>query len=222
VIAFSLLPSITPLGGGEPPGIRSIVEGFRFLVHQRVILGCFLVDTVAMVFGMPSALFPAIAIVQLHAGAAVVGYLYAAPAAGALVAALFAGWYGHLRRQGVVIVVAATSWGVAIALFGFATSLWLALLLLAFAGAADAVSAVLRNRIMFALTPDALQGRVSAAYLAQVTSAPRLGNLEAGSLAALTSIRFSIVSGGILCVAGCLLLVAAIPSLIRYEAKPGA
>jgi MFS family permease len=222
VIAFSLLPSITPLGGGEPPGIRSIVEGFRFLVHQRVILGCFLVDTVAMVFGMPSALFPAIAIVQLHAGAAVVGYLYAAPAAGALVAALFAGWYGHLRRQGVVIVVAATSWGVAIALFGFATSLWLALLLLAFAGAADAVSAVLRNRIMFALTPDALQGRVSAAYLAQVTSAPRLGNHEAGSLAALTSIRFSIVSGGILCVAGCLLLVAAIPSLIRYEAKPGA
>jgi MFS family permease len=222
LIAFSLLPAITPVGGGEPPGIRSIVEGFRFLVHQRVILGCFLVDTVAMVFGMPSALFPAIAIVQLHAGPAVVGYLYAAPAAGALVAALFAGWYGHLRRQGVVIVIAATSWGVAIALFGFATSLWLALLLLAFAGAADAVSAVLRNRIMFALTPDALQGRVSAAYLAQVTSAPRLGNLEAGALASLTSIRFSIVSGGVACVAGCLLLVAAIPSLIRYEAKPGA
>jgi MFS family permease len=221
LIAFSLLPSITPIGGGEPPGIRSIVEGFRFLVHQRVILGCFLVDTVAMVFGMPSALFPAIALVRLHAGAAAVGYLYAAPAAGALGAALFAGWYGHLRRQGVVIVVAATSWGIAIALFGFATSLWLALLLLAFAGAADAVSAVLRNRIMFALTPDALQGRVSAAYLAQVTSAPRLGNLEAGALASLTSIRFSIVSGGVLCVAGCLLLVAAIPSLIRYEAKPG-
>jgi len=219
--AFWLLPSITPIGGGEPPGIRSLIEGFRFLIHQRVILGCFLIDTVAMVFGMPSALFPAIALVRLHAGAAVVGYLYAAPAAGALIAALFSGWFGHVRRQGVVIVVAATLWGVAIALFGFATSLWLALLLLAFAGAADAVSAVLRNRIMFAMTPDAFQGRVSAAYLAQVTSAPRLGNLEAGGLASLTSIRVSVASGGVACVAGCLLLVAVIPSLIRYEARPG-
>jgi MFS family permease len=183
-----------------------------------VILGCFLIDTNAMVFGMPSALFPAIALSRLHAGAAVVGYLYAAPAAGALIASLVSGWIGHVRRQGIAIVVAATMWGVAITLFGFATTLWLALLLLAVAGGADAVSAVLRNRIMFALTPDGLQGRVSAAYLAQVTSAPRLGNLEAGGLASLTSIRFSVVSGGVACVVGCLLLVLAIPSLIRYDA----
>ncbi len=218
-IAFWLLPSIVPVGGGEPPGLRSLIDGFRFLGRQRVILGCFLIDTVAMVFGMPSALFPAIALVRLDAGAAAVGYLYAAPAAGALMAALFSGWLGHVRRQGVAIVAAATMWGVAIALFGFATTLWLALVLLAVAGGADAISAVLRNRIMFALTPDAYQGRVSAAYLAQVTSAPRLGNLEAGALASLTSLRFSIVSGGVACVVGCLLLVAAIPSLIRYEAK---
>lgn len=217
--AFWLLPSIVPLGGGEPPGLRSVIEGFRFLATQRVILGCFLVDTNAMVFGMPSALFPAIAISHLHAGAEVVGYLFGAPAAGALLASLFSGWLGHLRRQGVAIVVAATLWGVAITGFGFATALWLSLLLLAAAGAADAVSAVLRNRIMFALTPDALQGRVSAAYLAQVTSAPRLGNLEAGGLASLTSIRFSVASGGVACVAGCLLLALAIPSLLRYDAK---
>ena len=215
--AFWLLPSILPIGAGEPPGLRSLIEGFRFLRTQRVILGCFLIDTNAMVFGMPSALFPAIAIARLHAGAAVVGYLYAAPAAGALLASLLSGWIVHVRRQGVAIVAAATMWGVAIAAFGFATTLWPALLLLAVAGGADAVSAVLRNRIMFRLTPDALQGRVSAAYLAQVTSAPRLGNLEAGGLASLTSIRFSVVSGGIACVAGCLLLAAAIPSLLRYE-----
>ena len=107
LVAFWLLPSIIPVGG-EPPGLRSLIEGFRFLGRQRVILGCFLIDTVAMVFGMPSALFPAIAIVRLHAGAAVVGYLYAAPAAGALIAALFSGWLGHVRRQGVAIVAAAT------------------------------------------------------------------------------------------------------------------
>ena len=219
LVAFWLLPSIVPIGGGEPPGLRSLIEGFRFLRQQRVILGCFLIDTVAMVFGMPSALFPAIAIGHLHGGPQAVGYLYAAPAAGALLVSLVSGWIGDVARQGIAIFVAASLWGVAIALFGLASTLWLAVILLGVAGAADAVSAVLRNTIMLAATPDALQGRVSAAYLAQVTSAPRLGNLEAGALASLTSIRFSIVSGGVACVVGCLLLVAAIPSLIRYEAK---
>jgi MFS family permease len=198
------------------------VEGFRFLRTQPVILGCFLIDTNAMVFGMPSALFPAIALNHLHAGARGVGFLYAAPAAGGLLAAVLSGWLGHVRRQGILIVVAATLWGIAIAAFGFATTLWLALILLAVAGGADAVSAVLRGRIMFALTPDALQGRVSAAYLAQVAGTPRIGNLEAGSVASLTSVRFSVVSGGIACVVGGLLLTLAIPSLLRYEAKPNA
>ena len=218
-VAFWLLPSIMPIGGGEPPGLRSVLEGFRFLRGQRVILGCFLIDTNAMVFGMPSALFPAIALTHLDAGPEAVGYLYAAPAAGALLIALFSGWIGHVRKQGVAIFVAAILWGVAIAAFGFATTLWLALVLLAAAGAADAVSAVLRNAIMLASTPDAFQGRVSAAYLAQVTSAPRLGNLEAGAVASLTSVRFSVVSGGIACVVGGLLLGLAIPSLLRYDAK---
>jgi MFS family permease len=217
--AFWLLPAIVPLGDAVPPGLHSVLEGFRYLRRQRVVLGCFLVDTNAMVFGMPSALFPAIALGHLHAGARAVGYLYAAPAAGALIASLFSGWLAHIRRQGITILVAAILWGVAIAVFGFALSLWAALLLLAAAGAADAVSAVLRNTIMFATTPDALQGRVSAAYLAQVTSAPRLGNLEAGGLASLTSIRFSVVSGGIACVVGCALLAFAIPGLLRYDSQ---
>jgi hypothetical protein len=91
--------------------------------------------------------------------------------------------------------------------------------LLAAAGCADAFSAVMRGTIMFATTPDAYQGRVSAAYLAQVTSAPRLGNLEAGAVASLTSVRFSIVSGGIACIAGCIALVLFIPSLIRYDSR---
>ena len=219
LIAFWLLPSIVPVGGGDPPGLRSVVEGFRFLRRQRVILGCFLVDTNAMVFGMPSALFPAIALSTLHAGPEAVGYLYAAPAAGALLVALGSGWIGHVRRQGIAILVAASLWGVAIAAFGFADSLWLALILLAAAGAADAVSAVLRNTIMLTSTPDHLQGRVSAAYLAQVTSAPRLGNVEAGALASLTSVRFSVVTGGLACVVGTLLLALAIPSLVRYDAE---
>ncbi len=217
--AFWLLPSIVPIGGAESVGLRSVIEGFRYLRHQRVVRGCFLIDTIAMVFGMPSALFPAIALSRFHAGGFVVGVLYASPSAGALVASLLSGWIAHVRRQGVGIVIAATLWGVAITAFGFATSLPLAVVLLAAAGCADAFSAVMRGTIMFATTPDALQGRVSAAYLAQVTSAPRLGNVEAGGVASLTSIRFSVVSGGIACVAGCLALVLFIPALIRYDSR---
>jgi MFS family permease len=219
LLAFWLLPSITPIGGGEPLGLRSVVEGFRFLFGQRVILGCFLIDTNAMVFGMPSALFPAFAITHLHAGPEVVGYLYAAPAAGALGVSLFSGWIRHVHRQGIAIFIAAILWGLAIVAFGFTTSLWPALTFLGAAGAADAVSAVLRNSVMLASTPDEFQGRVSAAYLAQVTSAPRIGNLEAGAVASLTSVRFSVVSGGVLCVVGGLLLGLVIPSLLKYDTR---
>jgi MFS family permease len=217
--AFWLLPSIVPIGGGERVGIASVIAGFRYLGRQRVVLGCFLIDTIAMVFGMPTSLFPALALSRFNAGGFVVGLLFAAPGFGALIASLLSGWIAHVRRQGAAIVVAATLWGVAITAFGFATTLPVAMALLAAAGCADAFSAVLRGTIMFANTPDAYQGRVSAAYLAQVTSAPRLGNLEAGAVASLTSLRFSIVSGGIACIAGCLALVLFIPSLIRYDSR---
>ena len=217
--AFWLLPSIVPVDGGESVGLRSVLAGFRYLAGQRVVLGCFVIDTIAMVFGMPSSLFPALALSRFNAGGFVVGLLYAAPGIGALVASLLSGWISHVRRQGVGIVVAATLWGVAITAFGFATALPVAVLLLAAAGCADAFSAVMRGTIMFATTPDAFQGRVSAAYLAQVTSAPRLGNLEAGGVASLTSVRFSIVSGGIACVLGCIAIVLFIPALISYDSR---
>src|SRR5205814_3757043 len=137
------------------------------------------------------SLFPALALSRFNAGGFVVGLLYAAPGIGALVASLLSGWISHVRRQGVGIVIAATLWGVAITAFGFATTLPVAVALLAAAGCADAFSAVMRGTIMLRTTPDEFQGRVSAAYLAQVTSAPRVGNLEAGAVASLTSLRFS-------------------------------
>jgi Transmembrane secretion effector len=217
--AFWLLPSIVPVDGGEPVGLRSVLAGFRYLAGQRVVLGCFVIDTIAMVFGMPSSLFPALALSRFNRGGFVVGLLYAAPGMGALVASLLSGWISHVRRQGVGIVIAATLWGIAITAFGFATALPVAVVLLAAAGCADAFSSVMRGTIMFATTPDAFQGRVSAAYLAQVTSAPRLGNLEAGGVASLTSVRFSIVSGGVACVLGCIAIVLFIPALISYDSR---
>src|SRR5205085_11407217 len=138
--------------------------------------------------GMPMALFPAVGS-HFGGGAKVIGFLYAAPYAGALAASAFSGALGRVRRQGLFVIVAASLWGVALVFFGLASALWLALVLLAAAGAADYVSAVLRGTILLTATPDAMRGRISGIEFAQVASTPALGNLEAGGVASLTSLR---------------------------------
>lgn len=217
VVALWGLPAMAPHPDADRPGIRSIVEGFRFVSREKVILGFFLVDTNAMVFGMPLGIFPAIA--ARFGDATYLGALYAAPAAGALVAGLGSGWVAYVRRQGLVVVAAATLWGVAIAGFAFADRFWLALVLVGLAGLADQVSAIFRNAMLLALTPGRLLGRVRGIEFMQVASAPSLGNLEAGVVASLTSIRTSVASGGVLCIAGTLASAAAFPALLRYEVK---
>jgi len=172
-----------------------------------------------MVFGMPRALFPALALKRFHGGAGILGLMYAAPYAGALAASILSGWIRHVRRQGLVVAIAAGLWGVAITAFGFADSLWLALVMLAAAGAADNVSAVLRGTILWTVTPDALRGRVSGIEFAQVAATPAIGNVEAGLVASLTSLRFSIVSGGLACVAGTVVVALAVPAFIHYDAR---
>ncbi|MGZ4320217.1 MAG: MFS transporter, partial [Gaiellaceae bacterium] len=174
------------------------------------------------VFGMPRALFPAMAVSRFDGGAGVLGLLYAAPYAGALVSSLLSGWIARVRRQGLYVAVAAACWGLAIAAFGFAESLWVALILLALAGAADNVSAVLRSTILWTVTPESLRGRVAGIEFAQVASTPSLGNVEAGVVASLTSVRFSIVSGGLLCVVAAAVTVALVPALRYYDARPRA
>jgi MFS family permease len=190
--------------------------------QKKVLLGMFLVDSNAMVFGMPRALFPALALERFNGGAGILGLMYAAPYAGALTASLLSGWIGHVRRQGLIVAIAAALWGAAIIAFGFASSLWLALVMLAAAGAADSVSAVLRGTILWTVTPDELRGRVSGIEFAQVAATPALGNVEAGIVASLTSLRFSIASGGLLCVLGTVVIVLAVPAFTRYDARaPG-
>jgi hypothetical protein len=124
-----------------------------------------------------------------------------------------------VRRQGVAVCIAAALWGFAIAVFGLAKSIPLALAMLAVAGAADFVSAVLRGTILLQATPDAIRGRLSGIELAQVAGTPQLGNVEAGVVASLTSVRLSIVSGGIACVAGTILVALALPALVRYDSR---
>ena len=218
LIALWLLPPLPPAEGAERASVKAMVDGFRYVLSRPILLGIFLVDTNAMIFGMPMALFPAIG-EHYGGGARIVGLLYAAPYIGALLASLVSGWTGHVRRQGLGVVAAASCWGIALVLFGFAKALWLAVVLLALAGAADYVSAILRSVIVLNSTPDEMRGRVTGIEFAQVASAPSLGNVEAGAVAAATSIRFSIVSGGILSVVGTVLVAAAVPALLRYDAR---
>jgi MFS family permease len=216
LVAIWLLPRLPKIEEAESPSLRSIAEGFRLVRREPALLGIFSVDTVAMIFGMPSALFPAFA-EDLGGGAETTGLLYAAPSAGALVASVLSGWMSRVRRQGLGVCIAAAGWGIAITAFGFATAVPLALLMLAAAGAADFISAVLRSTILLQVTPDAMRGRLSGIELAQVAGTPALGNLEAGVVASLVGLRFSIVSGGIACVVGTLALALALPAFRRYE-----
>jgi MFS family permease len=216
--AIWLLPPVPPAPDADRPSLKSILDGFRYVRSRKVLLGIFVVDTNAMIFGFPRALFPAFA-EKLGGGAGVLGLLYAATSAGAFVASLTSGWMMTIRRQGLAVCIAAAAWGVAIILVGFAETVWFALLFLAVAGAADFVSAILRSNILLTVTPDSMRGRLSGIELAQVAGAPELGNVEAGIVASLTSVRASIVSGGLLTVVGTVGVALAIPALVRYDAR---
>ena len=218
LVAIWLLPRLPRIEDAEPPSLRSIVEGFRLVRREPALLGIFSVDTVAMLFGMPSALFPAFA-EELGGGPGATGLLYAAPSAGALIASVLSGWMTRVHRQGLGVCVAAAGWGVAIAGFGLAANVPIALIFLAVAGGADFISAVLRSTILLQVTPDTMRGRLSGIELAQVAGTPALGNLEAGAVASLVGLRFSIVSGGVACVVGTIALALALPAFRRYT-KP--
>ncbi len=207
-----------PEGGGTRASLASIGEGLRYLKGRRLLVSTFLIDIDAMVFGMPRALFPALGTGFFGGGAVTVGLLYAAPGAGALIGALLTGWVGGVRRQGRAVIVAVVVWGAAVAVFGLVPWLPLGLAMLALAGAADVVSAVFRNTILQLSVPDALRGRLSSVHIAVVTGGPQIGDAEAGAVAALTSPRFSVVSGGVACILGALLLVRLVPELARYDA----
>ena len=213
------LPPIPSPDGGRPVGLRAFREGVRYVTHHRLILSTFVIDLIAMIFGMPAALFPVLAIEQFHRGPAVVGLLFAAPAVGALVQLLVAGSVTRIRRQGEAVIWAVAGWGAAIAAFGLVGAhLGWALLFLAIAGAADVVSAIFRSTILQVNIPDALRGRLGGIFLLVVSGGPRLGDLEAGLVAVVVSPTFSVVSGGLACIVGAFACAAGYPELRRYEA----
>ncbi len=222
--ALLLRPMPPEREGTEEPttGWKAVKEGFAYLRSRRVLIATFLIDLDAMIFGMPRAVFPALAVGVFDVGPEGLGLLYAAPAAGALAGALTAGWVGRVRSQGRAVIWAVAAWGAAITAFGLSGSVfWLGLFFLALAGAADVVSAVYRGTILQLSVPDSLRGRISAVHITVVTGGPRLGDVEAGAVASLVSPTFSVVSGGLACVLGVLALVRFYPELRSYRADEG-
>jgi MFS family permease len=202
----------------QRPTLKSVGEGLHYAWRRKEILGTYLIDMNAMFFGMPTALFPAMA---AGFGAGTVGFFYAAPSVGALVATLTSGWAKTVNRHGLFIAIAAALWGVAIIFFGLAQNVYMALFFLALAGAFDMISGVFRMTIWNQTIPHYLRGRLAGLEMISYTSGPKLGDAEAGIVATLFSLRASIVSGGILCVVGTAIISALLPQFIAYRGSEG-
>ncbi len=219
--AISMMSPMPPEEGSKLRNpLPAIGESFAFLKDKPILLSNFVVDLNGQIFGLPTALFPALATDVFHMGAAGLGLLYAAPGAGSMIGAMLTGWCGRVRRQGRAVVLLVGVWGAAITLFGILTHFfWLGLLLLAIAGAADTYTAVIRNTILQLLIPDRLRGRLSSVSMLTTNGGPRLGSFEAGTVAQLTNVQVSVVSGGVLTLLGCTVIAATIPVYWNWDAK---
>lgn len=197
--------------------LTSLKQGLRYAVSRQELIGSYLVDFMAMIFGMPSALFPAIA--HQHGGASSLGLLYSAPAVGALVVSFFSGWARSVKQHGRAIAIAAILWGVAIVFFGLAANFYWSLFFLALAGGFDTVSGIFRSTMWNETIPNHLRGRMSGIEMISYLSGPKLGDTEAGIVASLFGITASIVSGGILCVLGVTICCYALPKFWNYHSE---
>lgn len=217
VFAVLAIRSVVPPERTDSPSLRSVVDGFRYAWSRQELIGTYVVDFVAMIFGMPLALFPALS--ENLGGPHVLGLLYGAPAVGALLASLTSRWTPRVTRHGLAVMLAATVWGLAIIGFGFTGRLIPALVMLVLAGGADAVSGIFRMTLWNQTIPDALRGRLAGIEMVSYMSGPLLGHVEAGLVAAAFNVQASVVSGGVLCVLGVLLCGALLPRFVAYDAR---
>ena len=237
-VMLSRLPSLPPKrerspvgnvdGGDEAddadaladgPALREILVGLRYAIGRRDLLGSYLADLSAMIFAYPNAMLPFLA-VQLHAPWST-GLMFAAPSAGAFAVSATSGWMPRVRRHGLAIALAASGWGLAMAVVGFAPDVWVALACLAVAGGSDECSAVFRDAMWKQSIPDHLRGRMAGIELLSYAAGPPTGQLRSGAVAAVTSVRFSLASGGLACVAAVAAVLIAFPVFRRYTAPTG-
>lgn len=204
-------------------GFREIVDGFRYAALHTVLLVSFLIDIVAMAFGLPRAVFPEMSQTVFGdppGGGPALGLLYASMAIGVAVAGLFSGWLGRVRRHGVAVTLAICLWGLAVVAFGLTSSLWLAVLFLAVGGAADMVSSVFRHSMLQSVATDEMRGRMQGVFLVVVAGGPRLADVWHGSAAAAVGPSAAVVAGGVAVVVGAVVVVRCFPVFWAYRAPP--
>jgi hypothetical protein len=231
-VTFRLAPMPPTNGGRGSSGysvVRSVLEGFRYLAGNQVVLMSFVVDLIAMILGMPRALFPQMA--HQSFGGAVVGgttmaLLAAAMSAGAVAGGVFSGWFPRIRRQGLAVVVSIVVWGGAMIGFGLAGGLahgrtgavlWIALAFLAIGGAADMVSAAFRSTILQQVASDDLRGRLQGVFTVVVAGGPRLADAVHGAAAAAVGTTMAAAGGGVLVVIGVIVAALVVPAFVRYR-----
>ena len=217
LLVFMRIAPSPPVHVGASATTASVLEGLRFLRGHSLVMSVFGVDLLAMVFGMPRALFPALAD-RLGGGAGLYGLLLASVAAGAFIASLASGWTNRVRRHGRAVLWAVAAWGIAIAFGGLVRTPALVIGAFAIAGGADMISGVYRSTIAANVTPDELRGRVSGVEFAVYAGGPVLGDVEAGIVGGLVSVPFAIVSGGLACVVGAAIFAARVRSFATYVA----
>jgi MFS family permease len=217
LMCLSLIKATPPANSPEQMSLAAVREGFTYALSRQELIGTYVVDFVAMVFGMPLALFPAVA--DRLGGPSVLGLLYGAPACGVLVASLMSRWAPRVHHHGLAVMLAAVGWGLAIVAFGLCGTLWPALAWLTVAGAADAISGIFRMTIWNQTIPDALRGRLASIEMVSYSSGPLLGHVEAGAVAAAFGVTSSIISGGVLCVVAVLASGWWLPRFVRYDAR---
>ncbi|WP_225754535.1 MFS transporter [Actinotalea sp. Marseille-Q4924] len=232
LLSLRALPPLLPEGDVRRAGLRSVLEGLRFLRGRPTVRGTFVVDLAAMVLAMPRVLFPAIGAVLIGGGARTVGVLTAGIAVGSILAGVLSGPLGRVRRQGLAVVVAVLGWAASVVAFGVVVALspvptagggatvalWPAAACMVLAGTADTISAVFRSTILQAATPDALRGRLQGIFIVVVAGGPRLGDVVLGTLAELTDEARAAIIGGIACAVGVALFAVLQPGFRRYDA----
>ena len=217
IFALLAMEHNAPSRGLSGLSAGAVVEGLRFLRRTPLILATMMLDFAATFLAGSLLLLPFFADQLLHVGPRGLGLLYAAQPAGAAVAGLFLAWLPTVRRQGATVLIAVAAYGAAIALFGLSRWFPLSLLALAFSGAADTVSMVMRQTLRQIMTPDELRGRMTSVNMMFFTGGPQLGEVEAGVVAKLAGVRLSVWSGGALCILAAVAVAALVPSLRKYE-----
>ena len=221
VISFALLVQMKSRGRMSDedslPGLSSIADGVRYAWERKDLLGTYAIDTTAMIFAFPTAVFPFVA--EKYNAPWALGLLFAAPAIGAGIASLTSGWTSRVHRHGRAIFLAAIAYGVTITLFGLSTNLQLALVFLVLSGATDMVSVVFRQSIWNMSIPDAIRGRLAGIELMSYAIGPQLGNARVSLGAQWRGLTTSIATGGILCAAGVFGLAVSLPSLWNYDVR---